>query len=170
MELKLLVDKTKEIFAIDDVSQLGDALLNSLDNFEKLDKFSNLVSGDLSKDWLQMIYQYYLADRKEKKQDYTPESLASLMGKIIGKADVVIDMCAGSGALTIQKWKEDNNQKFELFELDKKVIPFLLFNCVLRNIEADVYRKDVLQDEVYEGWIIRKGEKYGKCISIESAI
>jgi type I restriction enzyme M protein len=26
-------------------------------------------------DWMQKIYQYYLADRQEKKQDYTPASI-----------------------------------------------------------------------------------------------
>ena len=31
---------------------------------------SNIVDNDLTKDWLQMIFQYYQADRKEKKQDY----------------------------------------------------------------------------------------------------
>jgi hypothetical protein len=34
-----------------------------------------------------------------------------------------------------------------LIELDEKVIPYLLFNLAVRNIDSSVCRKDVLSDE-----------------------
>lgn len=170
MELSELKAKVLEIFEITEVKDLGSALMKNLDNCEKMQAFEEVVSDDLSKDWLQKIYQYHEADRKEKKQDYTPASLGKLLARLSGNGDVVIDLCAGSGALTIQKWNENHNQRFLLYELDENVIPYLLYNLVIRNIEATVMRADVLKNEVYESWEVKKGEKYGKCIAIKSAV
>lgn len=170
MELSELKTKVLEIFEITEVKDLGSALVKNLDNCEKMQAFEEVVNGDLSKDWLQKIYQYHEADRKEKKQDYTPASLGKLLAKLSGNGDTVIDLCAGSGALTIQKWNENHNQRFLLYELDENVIPYLLYNLAIRNIEATVMRADVLKNEVYESWEIRKGEKYGECITIKSAV
>lgn len=163
MELLELKDAVIGIFETD-IDHLGDALMDAVENnkTELYDKFCELVDGDLSEDYLQKIFQYYHADREEKKQDYTPKSIASFMSMLIGKSDVVTDMCAGSGALTIQRWNDNHNQKFYLFELDEKVMPFLLFNLVVRNIDANVCRADVLTDTQYEQWRISKGETYGR--------
>lgn len=94
-------------------------------------------------------------------QDYTPKTLALFMGKLIGDADVITDLCAGSGALTIQKWCMNHEQKFELYEFDENVIPFLLFNMAVRNIECTVYHSDVLQQEIFHTYKISRGKKYG---------
>ena len=67
MELKELTDRTFELFGVDDPDDLGSALLKNISSTDKLKAFCDLVDGDLSIDWMQMIYQYYLADRKEKK-------------------------------------------------------------------------------------------------------
>lgn len=73
-----------------------------------------------------------------------------------------MDMCAGSGALTIQKWNMNHEQKFELYEFDEKVIPFLLFNMAVRNIDCTIHHSDVLQQEVLHTYRVSKGEKFGK--------
>lgn len=163
MELKELTEKTCKIFNCADVGQLGSSLMRCVieNNIEQMAKFHELVC-DLSVDWLQKIFQYYQADRKEKMQDYTPKSVAKLMGRLAGEADTVIDMCAGSGALTIQRWNQKHNQSFVLYELDEKVIPYLLFNLTVRNIKANVKQSDVLQQEVYREWIVIPGQKYGE--------
>lgn len=164
IELSWLYKNTCDLFGVNDVKSLGSALMDCVlqNDIECIDKFSALVNNDLSKDWLQMIFQYYQADRKEKKQDYTPKSLAVFLSRLISSSTEIIDMCAGSGALTIQQWIENPDTVFELYEIDENVIPFLLFNLVLRNISATVYHGDVLQNEVIRKWEIRKGEKYGK--------
>lgn len=162
MELKELTEKTLDIFESENTSELIRKINEvCLENkTEYFDRFVELVE-DLSVDWLQKIFQYYEADRKEKMQDYTPLSLARFVGKLAGEADTVIDMCAGSGALTIQKWNLNNNQEFLLYEYDEKVIPILLFNMTIRNIQCVVCHADVLQQEVYHTYSIKKGEKYG---------
>lgn len=164
MELLELTVKIKDIFNVDDLSKLGDALKDCVLNHdvEKFDAFVALV-GDLSQDWLQKVYQYYLADRKEKKQDYTPKCLAELLAAFTDGDDVV-DLCAGSGALTIQAWARDTrspNRKFELYEADDAVVPFLLFNLAVRNIGATVYVGDALMGEVRETFVVKKRGKYG---------
>lgn len=162
MELKELTEKIMELFKAESVEALANKVFIVVKNNDEnvYEKFCDLVQ-DLSIDWMQKIYQYHLADRKEKMQDYTPRSLALLIGKLAGDADVVTDLCAGSGALTIQKWNMNHEQRFDLYELDENVIPFLLFNMAVRNIECTVYHSDVLQQEVYHTYKINKGEHFG---------
>lgn len=170
IELKELTEKTLEIFNCQSVEDLGSALMASLEDEGKLQSFSDIVDNDLTKDWLQMIFQYYQADRKDKKQDYTPKCLARFLSRLVGDSEESIDMCAGSGALTIQRWLEYPDTVFCRYEIDENVIPYLLFNLVLRNISATVNQCDILQDETHNVWKITKGEKYGKITCIKSAI
>ncbi len=163
MELKELCEKALNIFEVESVDDLGKSLMRACkdNDTQKFDSFAELV-GDINTDWLQKIFQYYQADRKEKMQDYTPESLADFVGRLSGDPDEIIDMCAGSGALTIQKWRRNHELKFRLYEFDKNVIPYLLFNMILRNIESTACQTDVLQNEVYHEYRVKKGDKYGK--------
>jgi len=167
MELKELTDRTKELFDIKDIGELGKELIKC--EADKLSAFYDLIDGDLSKDYLQMIYQYYMADRKEKKQDYTPACLGKFLSKLLGEADTYIDMCAGSGALTIQLWNEHPDKEFELEEIDENVIPYLLFNLCLRNVNAIVKQKDIIADETTVIYNIRKGENFAS-VSLQSAL
>ena len=163
MELKELTEKVLELLRAQSAEELPERLFEAVknDDLNVYENFCELVQ-DLSTDWLQMIFQYYHADRKEKMQDYTSKSLAVFIGRLAGKADTVVDMCAGSGALTIQKWNMNHDQKFELYELDEKVFPFLLFNMAVRNIECTIHHSDVLQQEVLHTYRVSKGEKFGK--------
>lgn len=163
MELKEFCDKTLAIFECDNVELLKEKIYQAIqkNESEKYDKFCELVNNDLSIDWLQKIFQYYEADRKIKKQDYTPATLAKLVG-LLANGNNIVDMCAGSGALTIQTWNINKNAKFKLYELDSKVIPYLIFNLIIRNIEAEVINGEVLSGEIYKVYKIKKGEKYGE--------
>ena len=171
MELKELTEKTLELFETESADQLGQRLLEACKDTDKLEAFSNLVNGDLTQDWMQKIYQYYLADRKEKKQDYTPKSVAQLMGALIGDDDKIVDMCAGSGALIIQKWTQNPNIEVTALEIDENVIPFLLFNMALRNINCRVIQGDALTGEdAINIWQVTKGERFGRITNIKSTV
>lgn len=163
MELRELTEKTLKLLEIENTDKMSERLFDvvSSNNIQTYEQFTQLVNGDLSVDWLQMIFQYYQSDRKEKKQDYTPKSLADFMGLLAGESEVIIDMCAGSGALTIQKWNRNRDLKFKLYEFDANVIPFLLFNMAIRNVSCTVYHADVLQMDIFKEYQITKGEKYG---------
>lgn len=171
MELKELTDRTLELFGVTTPEQLGPALLTACSNPDKLRTFRDLVDGDLNSDWMQKIYQYYLADRKEKKQDYTPASLAQFMGLLAGSSERIVDMCAGSGALIIQKWNQKPETRFTALEIDENVIPFLLFNMVLRNIRCRVFQMDALTGEnAVRAWDIMKGEEFGRITDFKPAV
>lgn len=171
LELKELTDRTLELFNVTSPDQLGPALIAACGDPDKLRSFCELVDGDLSTDWMQKIYQYYLADRKEKKQDYTPVSLAQFMGLLAGNSNDIVDMCAGSGALIIQKWSQQPDARFTALEIDGNVIPFLMFNIVLRNIQCRVFQMDVLTgDDAVKAWNVVKGEEFGSIIDIKPAI
>lgn len=171
MELRELTSKVIELLNIESPEQIPDSLMEIVLNgkVEYFDRFCNLVE-DLSIDWLQKIFQYYLADRKVKMQDYTPVSLARFVGKLVQTENerIVYDLCAGSGALTIQKWNLNNRLKFVCYEYDKTVIPILLFNLAVRNIDAVVVNGDALQDEVFATYLVKKGDKYSSVKKAEN--
>lgn len=170
MELLEFVEALKKLFELDAIETLGDALALAVktNDTTKFDAFRELVNDELDVDHLQKVYQYYCADRVEKKQDYTPRSLAALVAALTPPSSVVVDLCAGSGALTIQKWKESPTTTFELYELDERVLPFLLFNLALRNIEARVFVGDALDDSCELKYQVSRGSVYGRVAYIES--
>lgn len=163
MELKELTDKTLQLFKVENTKELLSAIEKSYNKIDVMQQFCDLVDNDLSVDWLQKIYQYYEADRKDKKQDYTPASLADLMAEIaLSESNEVVDMCAGSGALTIAAWRGNPKVKATCIEFDQNVIPILVFNLAIRNISANVIRADVLTREQFEKYRVIPGEKFGK--------
>lgn len=172
MELKEFREKVLTLFGISEVADLGNALFESVvkNDVEKFEGFVDIINGELCEDWLQKIYQYYCADREEKGQDFTPACLAKLLSRLVGESAETIDMCAGSGALTIQRWVENKDTVFCLYEIDENVIPYLLFNLAVRNISAEVHQGDVLQNEKVKTWKVIKGEKYGKVVNIQPAV
>lgn len=169
MELGALKEKVFEIFEIDNTEALAGKLFETVRNNDtgKYTEFKNAVRT-LETDWLQKIYQYYSADRKEKKQDYTPYSLARFATKLAGKSDTITDMCAGSGALTIQYWAENPTAHFKLYELDENVIPYLLFNMAIRNVDCTIYNGDVLSGEMHHTYRITPGDEFGEFREVEN--
>jgi type I restriction-modification system DNA methylase subunit len=163
-ELKTVVDNLIDFFDIEDVGYLGDKLkdiLFSEDKEQIFDKYIEIVE-DLDIDWLQKIYQYYKSNREDFKQDYTPQSLSSCLAQLLyfKGANTVYDACSGSGSLVVELHRLDNDLKFHCQELDDNVIPFLLFNLSIRNIEAVVIRGDILAGVQYEVYELKKGSKY----------
>ena len=161
MELSNLIEISKQVFEISDVSELGAAISEKMNDVSTFQKWADLVP-DMTTDNLQPIFQYYMADRKEKMQDYTPKSLALAACMMAGvhNAKSVYDMCAGSGALTIQAWNINPECRFICQEFDERVIPFLLFNLAVRNINAFVIHGDVLSEEQFKVYSVTAGENF----------
>lgn len=159
MELKELCEKVVEIFSIKDISELRGALETCVfaNDTNKMSAFCDCV-GDLKIDWLQKIFQYYEADRVEKKQDYTPLSLCKLCAELTKtEGDTIYDICAGSGALTIQKWAQNSQKTFICEELDTNVLPFLLFNMIVRNMNGYIINRDVLSQKLIKVYHLISG-------------
>lgn len=158
MELKELTEKFKEIFG-----ELEDFNLELLTE-SNCSKYLELINNDLETDYLQKIWQFFMADRENKKQDFTPKSLGKLISELTKSTveEWVYDMCSGSGALTIQKWCINKNLKFVCEELDENLIPFLLFNLKIRNIEGYVINGNVLTGERKTVYKLTQGAKFSE--------
>ena len=158
MELKELTEKFKEIFG-----ELEDFNLDLLTD-SNCSKYLELIKNDLETDYLQKIWQFFMSDRENKKQDFTPKSLGKLLSRLTESENEVwvYDMCSGSGALTIQKWCTNKNLKFVCEELDEDLIPFLIFNLKIRNIEGYVINGNVLTGEKKTVYKLTKGEKFSE--------
>lgn len=161
MELTELLCQTKKLFDVENTGELTQKLKRiAIDNiFEFHKEFADIV-GNLNEDLLQKIYQYYEADREEKKQDYTPKTIGVLLCELLGKCQKVYDQCAGSGSLTIQYWSKYPDTEFICEELDENVIPYLLFNLSVRNISGYVVHNDILKNEVYHCYRLTKGDRF----------
>lgn len=165
MELKELTAKICDLFGCVSIETLPDkialALFSQNPNLY-FDRYKELCP-DLTVDWLQRVYQFYHADRENKKQDYTPISLAKLVSYLscMPSEKVVYDCCAGSGSLTIQKWCTNPDLKFVCEELDEKVLPILLFNLCIRNIDARVVNKNILTGDIINSYKVTRGSMYG---------
>lgn len=135
-------------------------MLNSGYTTELFDEYMKVV-GDLNKDWIKHLFQYYQADRINKKQDFTPKCLGELLSRLADDAVSFYDCCAGTGSLTIEKHKNCPKAYFICIEFDENAIPFLLFNLAIRNISADVLYGDALSEKIFKRYSVIRGEKYG---------
>lgn len=154
---------------VSDIKDIGEALLNVVlnHNVDFFNKYKSMI--DDNKDWLQALWQYYEADRAEKKQDYTPKSLCKLVSALAGDCKTVYDCCGGSGALTIEMLKSHKIDNVYVEELDEKVIPFLLFNLCFHNANGFVVNGDVLSLEQFKCFELIKGENYSTCKIVDKA-
>lgn len=71
MELKEITKKMLELLNVKSTEELSDRLFEVVKNNDMTiyEKFCEIVENDLSVDWMQMIFQYYQADRREKMQE-----------------------------------------------------------------------------------------------------
>lgn len=166
MELLEFKNKILSLCEVQEIKDIGEVLMRVVLNNETafFDKYNEII--DDSKDWLQALWQYYEADREEKKQDYTPKSLCKLVSALAGDCKTVYDCCGGSGALTNQMLKNHKIEKVYVEELDENVIPFLLFNLCLNNASGYVVNCNVLSREKIRAYSLLNGKKYSKVIEI----
>lgn len=123
--------------------KLQTILNDSSKRVELFNQFLNKES-DLSFDWFTDYFQEEHSDRKNKKQDFTPDGIVKLVSSLLGNFKINADICAGTGGLTIKRWSENHNGKFYCEEFSDRAIPFLLFNLMIRNIDAVVFHGDSL--------------------------
>ncbi|EPT6434268.1 N-6 DNA methylase, partial [Escherichia coli] len=69
-------------------------------------------------DWFYEYFQEEHADRKNKKQDFTPESVASLLTELSDVEEnngLYYECCAGTGGIMIKNW-DHYRRKFSPFD------------------------------------------------------
>lgn len=162
MELLELTEKLQKIFCANR-SNFNQKIMDIIFSENKNDIFCSYletVNNDLSKDYLQKIFQYYYSDRDEKCQDFTPFSISKLVAELAGTGKVIYDLCSGSGALTIQAWANNPEAIFICEELDENVIPSLLFNLAVRNINGYVINRNALTLELRGIYELKAGKRF----------
>ena len=147
MELKEATDRLFELLNVKYSKDVGAALIEHMENDSDFIERYRSVFG-YEQDYMQMFYEYYCSERKEKKQDYTPPCLAKLLAELAPEnTKTVYDICAGSGSLTLAIHERFPDAFFVLHELDSTVMPFLLFQLRLHDINAVVIQGDVFSDK-----------------------
>ena len=155
-------DRLQEILGAKESFDVPNKLLEVLLSDESENVLEQIydIYEDLHTDEFNIYYQTYLSERGKLKQDYTPNEVGKLLGMLIGEADTLIDVCAGSGTLTINYWNEHPNVKVCCEEFSNRVIPFLLANLALRNIEGIVYNGDTLTRKYERIYHVKQGVKF----------
>ena len=161
-DLTDVLESCRRAIGFDRVEDMPQALMAACESNDEamFAAFADSVP-DLERDWLQMVFQYYLADRKGKMQDYSPASLGDLVSSL-ARGSSIMDMCAGSGALTIRCWLGDRTRRFVCIEYDERAVSLLLFNLAIRNISAVVVHGDVLTQETFATWTLTSGERFSR--------
>lgn len=123
-------------------------------------KFMKLFDYDFSREWFNDYFEEEHADRKNNKQDFTPTCVSNLMAEIFGDKEerqegIIYEPAAGTGSTIIAHWYKER-QKCAVWnynplsclyiceELSDKTIPFLLFNLLIRGINAVVIHGNTL--------------------------
>nr|DAG03079.1 MAG TPA: type I restriction-modification system methyltransferase [Siphoviridae sp. cttma3] len=166
--------KKEELFnllGIEDLNDLPSAIMNLIEgDIDVRNKvYKELIqknNGDMSFDWFQEIYESELSERKQKKQDFTPNSLGILCSGLIGQAvGSIHEPTAGNGSMIIADWWQRCSKKIPwehfpsqnmvtCWELSARSIPILLLNLSIRGIMGYVYHGDVLTKEVKQKYIL----------------
>lgn len=160
-----------QIFGISDLLNLPDAIMSLL-NGDPIQRDSTyrellrLAGYDLSYDWFQSIYEEELSQRKQKKQDFTPNSVGQLAAALCGEhSRSTYEPTAGNGSMLIADWDTKRRKafpwkffpsenQFECWELSDRSIPILLLNLSIRGMMGIVYHGDVLEKTVKQKYIL----------------
>lgn len=168
-----------KLFAIEDLRDLPDAVMMLLDGdisirngvYRELIRLNN---NDMSFDWFQDLYENELSERKQKKQDFTPNALGVLCSELTDQTGSIHEPTAGNGSMIIADWWQRCSKKIPwehfpsqnmvtCWELSSRSIPILLLNLSIRGIMGYVYHGDVLEKTVKMKYILlnRKDDTLG---------
>lgn len=163
-----------EILGITESYKAPETILNILHDREKREKifleFLKLYNYDVSYDWFHEYFENEHADRKEKKQDFTPICVSELLNKLTNnKNAMVYDVASGTGGITINRWWQEclhytpftylpSEHFYTCEELSDRAIPFLIFNLAIRGMNAAILHCDSLE-RTCKGVFYIKNEK-----------
>ena len=162
-----------EIFDVSDSYQVPNKLMEILFDKEKREvlfmKLLRANNMNVDFDWFYEYFQDEHADRKNKKQDFTPECVCDLVSKLVmnskGDNGNYYEVCAGTGGIMIKHW-DNFRRTFSPFdykpqyhfavveELSDRAVPFLLLNMMIRGMNGIVIHGDCLTRECKNAYFI----------------
>ena len=166
-----MVEEINNILKINDSYKAPERLMSILleknEREEVFKQFLELFEYRMDRDWFHEYFQNEHADRKNKKQDFTPMSVSRLLTELAGESDgMYYEVAAGTGGICITKWNQDrlkynpftykpSEHLYVLEELSDRALPFLIFNLAIRGINAAVVHCDALTRESYGVFFIQ---------------
>lgn len=168
MDEKQLLD----LFGISDIMDLPQAvnrlLFGDIDRRNEVyHQLMELNGYDMSYDWFQQIYEREMAQRKKNKQDFTPREVTDIVSQIAltGDHGTIHEPTAGTGSLIISAWWErcrrvkpweffPSQNMVTCWELSDRSVPLLLLNLSIRGMMGYVYHGDVLEQKVFQKYIL----------------
>lgn len=120
------VETVNSILEIDDAYKAPEKIMELISDKESREmlfkKFLN-VSSDLSFDWFHQYFEDEQAQRKKMKQDFTPDSVARLLSRVVnvGKKNddgtrTYFEPTAGTGGILISHWDSDRQNDALIFK------------------------------------------------------
>lgn len=103
-KVKMTTESINNLFEIKESFELPESLMKKLLNKAEKDTLCNefmKFEFDIRNDCLRDYFQMNNANRSNLKQDYTPDCLCSLISELAPQTNSIIDICSGTGALTI---------------------------------------------------------------------
>lgn len=161
-----VVDRIKELLLVDPLhdiySRINETVLSENLN-EILEKYTEIIKEDPERDWIQNMFMFSGADSAGLGQDYTPAALSKIMAGVSDYegAETVLDVCCGTGSLTLQLHKKHPGLHFTMQECDTRVVSLLLFNMALNNVYADILHMDIITGQIFAIYEVRPGERFG---------
>lgn len=156
-----------EYFKISETYQLPDKIMGALFSDNAV-KFLSEVSEFCNIENIRDLYQEEQGDRKTLKQDFTPDCICEIIAGITKDGDV-LDMCAGTGALSSAIAKKKNITIHEQ-EYSERTLPFLLLDACLNGFEGIISRADCLRGKVFESYRLEKFPLKEKTISVPKKV
>ena len=162
-----------KIFEVSDSYQAPAKIMEILFNEQKRKllfmKLLEVNNYEVDFDWFYEWFQEEQAERKTKKQDFTPKNVADLMSKLVMTGTEsdgnYYEACAGTGAIMIKHW-DNFRRTFSPFdykpqyhfavveELSDRTVPFLLLNMMIRGMNGIVIHGDCLTRECKNAYFI----------------
>lgn len=179
------VKTVNELLGIDESYKAPERMLQlMLDDQKRVATFKKFlkISTNMEFDWFHEYFEDEQAERKTKKQDFTPQSISRLMTSLVGRnpTGTYYEPAAGTGGIVITRWWNDRltdpvhlkpkfakntgfsiltydprNYWYQAEEMSDRAIPFLLFNMAIRGMNGAVVQCDSLEREAKEAYFVR---------------
>lgn len=152
----------KQALGITEIYELNRKLSEILPDKTARERYFDEVAAagvDLKTDFIRDIYQEEASQRKQLKQDYTPDSLCELFYELSEHKAAVLDECAGTGSLAISYVAHGTNT-VTCIEKSETVFPLLMFNLAIRNISGYLVKEDITTRTATEIYRLESGEKF----------
>ncbi len=167
----LNADRLNALFGVAESYQAPAALMATmLDKDKRARLLGDAVSlhDDLSFDWFSAYFAEAHADRKKRKQDFTPTGIADIMSGLVGDTQTVLDVASGTGALLIPLVQKNPSAVVICEEITERALPFLLLNLAMRNIAGHVCHGDSLTRKWKQVYRLTKGAQFSDIETVDT--